>query len=548
MFPRFHFASLIACVVFLPSLALAVPPAVDSCMLVSSAPAPSVDVPKNIVDNTTIESTLEVSGEPAFIFDVDLQLNINHTFASDLEIILVAPSGSEVIITTDNGGGNDDVFTSAVFDDQAAEFVTDFAYQNLVPAPPLVPESSLGALFGEDPNGTWTLRVHDDAGGDPGVLNDWSLTISACAGQLPGFEPMKLYSSTPGTPIVDQTAIEEVIETSGHEGEICRLEVDLNITHTWSADLDIRLTGPDGTSTILTTDNGGGNDDVFAGVLFSDNPDADTVTDHVYQNGLAVGTLIPEGSLAAFIGGNPNGTWSLVVEDDSNGDTGTINLWGLRLTSCDTDSDGDTVIDQFDNCVSDSNAGQEDGDSDGSGDACDLCPADTSKIAPLTCGCGVAETDTDGDLTLDCNDQCVSDPNKTAPGFCGCGVSDVDADGSGIADCLVGEEADKYSSDIADRIDALKYKKKKKKKKEVRTEIKEILALVGDLGTYLETNGSQILFAADASLESADKLQRRLARKLRRLRKQLKNERRQFNRVRRKATKIISNLNASFAV
>lgn len=531
---------------FIPSLALAIPPAIDSCTLVSSAPAPSVDVPKAIADNATIESTLEVAGEVPFIFDVDLELSISHTFASDLEITLVAPSGSEVTITTDNGGGNDDVFISAVFDDQADELVTDYTYTNLVPAPPLVPESALGVLFGEDPNGTWTLRVHDDAGGDLGTLSSWSLTFSSCAGNLPGFEPMKLYSSAPGTPIVDLTAAEEVIETFGHQGKICHLEVDLNITHTWASDLDIRLTAPDGTSTVLTTDNGSGNDDVFAGVLFSDNPDADTVTDHVYQDGVPAGTLIPEGALAAFIGVNPNGLWSLVVEDDTNGDTGTLNSWGLRLTSCDTDTDGDTIIDQLDNCVSDSNAGQEDSDGDGTGDACDLCPDDTGKIAPLTCGCGVAETDSDGDLTLDCNDQCVLDPNKTTPGFCGCGNPDTDADLSGIADCLIGQEADKYSNDLADRIEALKYKKNKKKKKAVRAEINEILGLLEGFNSYLETNASGILFVADASLESTGKLNNKLKRKLRKLRKQLKTDRRLFNRIRRKASKIVTNINASF--
>ena len=62
-----------------------------------------------------------------------------------------------------------------------------------------------------------------------------------------------------------------------------------------------------------------------------------------------------------------------------------------------------------------------DGDGDGTGDVCDLCPSDPNKIEPGTCGCGVPDTDTDGDLTADCNDGCPNDPNKIAPGDCGCG-------------------------------------------------------------------------------------------------------------------------------
>jgi hypothetical protein len=39
-------------------------------------------------------------------------------------------------------------------------------------------------------------------------------------------------------------------------------------------------------------------------------------------------------------------------------------------------------------------------------------------------------------LTPDCNDGCDSDPLKIAPGTCGCGVADVDSDGDELLDCL----------------------------------------------------------------------------------------------------------------
>ncbi|MEY2716353.1 MAG: hypothetical protein RIT24_2696, partial [Planctomycetota bacterium] len=41
----------------------------------------------------------------------------------------------------------------------------------------------------------------------------------------------------------------------------------------------------------------------------------------------------------------------------------------------------------------------------------DGCPADPAKIAPGTCGCGVADVDSDGDLVLDCVDNCPSVSN-----------------------------------------------------------------------------------------------------------------------------------------
>ncbi|MGV9013245.1 MAG: beta strand repeat-containing protein, partial [Flavobacteriales bacterium] len=69
----------------------------------------------------------------------------------------------------------------------------------------------------------------------------------------------------------------------------------------------------------------------------------------------------------------------------------------------------------------------QDADGDGTCDANDLCPNDPNKIAPGSCGCGMADTDTDSDGTADCNDLCPNDPNKIAPGNCGCGNAEPGA-------------------------------------------------------------------------------------------------------------------------
>ncbi len=50
----------------------------------------------------------------------------------------------------------------------------------------------------------------------------------------------------------------------------------------------------------------------------------------------------------------------------------------------------------------------------------------------MSLGC---DTDSDGDGILDCNDDCPLDRNKEAPGICGCGVVDEDSNNNGTMDC-----------------------------------------------------------------------------------------------------------------
>jgi len=132
----------------------------------------SANVPVAICDLCTVTSTLNV-GSNISITDLNLTLNISHTFDGDLDIFLTHGS-TTVELTTDNGGG-DDNFTNTVFDDEASTAITSGA------APfngSYRPEGLLSAFDGSDAFGTWTLRITDDAGIDVGTLNSWSLDIT----------------------------------------------------------------------------------------------------------------------------------------------------------------------------------------------------------------------------------------------------------------------------------------------------------------------------------------------------------------------------------
>ena len=106
------------------------------------------------------------------IDDVTLFLDITHTFQADLDIEVTSPSGTTVVLTTDNGGGNDNILTTfADFGSPISSNLNDFSFTQ--PEGP----GTMADFRCELSGGDWSLTVDDDAGGDIGTLNEWCLNI-----------------------------------------------------------------------------------------------------------------------------------------------------------------------------------------------------------------------------------------------------------------------------------------------------------------------------------------------------------------------------------
>jgi subtilisin-like proprotein convertase family protein len=140
-----------------------------------------------INDGVLTSASTGVTGMNGFVCDVSVRANIIHTFAGDLDITLTSPGGTVITLTTDNGVGTDNVFAPTLWSDDAspgaggAKLTTDATYVDLVAKNSLTPEESLASLRGQPANGTWTLRVSDDAGGDVGNVTNWAVTITTCS-------------------------------------------------------------------------------------------------------------------------------------------------------------------------------------------------------------------------------------------------------------------------------------------------------------------------------------------------------------------------------
>jgi len=133
----------------------------------------STDVPRAILDYEIAESSLTVAGRFGAVRDVNVTLDITHTYDGDLAAWLVGPSGTVVELFSFVGGGGEN-FTRTTLDDEAETSI-------LFGWPPFAgsfrPIGALSSFDGEPIDGTWTLFVEDDAGIDEGTLNSWSLTL-----------------------------------------------------------------------------------------------------------------------------------------------------------------------------------------------------------------------------------------------------------------------------------------------------------------------------------------------------------------------------------
>jgi subtilisin-like proprotein convertase family protein len=139
-------------------------------------------------DFGTVQSTLPVT-DAGQVLDVNVQLNLTHTWDADLDVYLIGPDGTRVELFTDVGGSGDN-FTNTILND---EVTTGIASGTAPFGGNFRPEGALGAFDGKFMAGTWTLEITDDQRGQKGKLNGWSLTIQHVA------SPSPLMARAPGT-------------------------------------------------------------------------------------------------------------------------------------------------------------------------------------------------------------------------------------------------------------------------------------------------------------------------------------------------------------
>jgi subtilisin-like proprotein convertase family protein/subtilisin family serine protease len=118
---------------------------------------PSTDTPIAIPDinPTGINSTIHVP-DAIVIQEVQVELNVTHTYIGDLLVTLTSPLGTVVTLHNHTGGSADNIHQNYVLP-------VEFTGQNAL--------------------GDWKLHIQDDAAIDVGTLDSWRLTITGVPGE-----------------------------------------------------------------------------------------------------------------------------------------------------------------------------------------------------------------------------------------------------------------------------------------------------------------------------------------------------------------------------
>lgn len=126
---------------------------------------------------STVTSGINLSGLTGTVQDVNIRVNLRHTWVSDLQITLIAPDGTRIVLFNRHGGSGDNLLNTN-FDDAAT---VNIANGTAPFSGTFKPYQLLSALNGKSPNGSWRLEVRDYYYQDGGYLDNWTLTLTTGA-------------------------------------------------------------------------------------------------------------------------------------------------------------------------------------------------------------------------------------------------------------------------------------------------------------------------------------------------------------------------------
>ncbi|MCA0350836.1 MAG: S8 family serine peptidase [Chloroflexi bacterium] len=157
----------------------------------------SIGIPDDPFEYVTVPLSVSQS---LTIADLNVLINIRHGYVADLDVALIAPDGTAINLTNDNGFGGDH-FINTEFDDQATQFITAVQASDAPFTGRYRPEEPLSRFNGHNSQGIWTLQINDDTEDDSGTFVGFSLDFASAAYQC---QPSGLSISGPAHGLINQ--------------------------------------------------------------------------------------------------------------------------------------------------------------------------------------------------------------------------------------------------------------------------------------------------------------------------------------------------------
>ncbi len=128
-----------------------------------------------IWDSTSVSHTLNMP-QSYVLQDVDIGLQITHTFVGDL-VIEVEHLGTTVTLVDRPSGCSEDNYNIILDDEGSGGAIQAQCSPDLSSPPNYTPNNPLSAFDGMDSAGDWTIIVHDQVPFDTGTLDGWSVHL-----------------------------------------------------------------------------------------------------------------------------------------------------------------------------------------------------------------------------------------------------------------------------------------------------------------------------------------------------------------------------------
>ena len=165
---------------------------IDTASLTANYTGPPVPIPDPAVDPNPVNIPISVSGLSGSVSDLNFRFNgtscttaigattvgLDHSFVSDLDIKLISPQGTVVTLMSGAGESGNNFCNTLLDDEGGGVSIQETTAANAPFSGTFRPAEPLAKFRGENPNGTWTLRVTDTFTADTGNVRAFSLAIA----------------------------------------------------------------------------------------------------------------------------------------------------------------------------------------------------------------------------------------------------------------------------------------------------------------------------------------------------------------------------------